>query len=123
VRLWRAGHAEEAIRELQAARSEGRLQWQAMYYLGHCFKSRQNWPLARRNFEESLKLLPESEVAHKKELLFELASGHAEVREFERAVELALDLADLDYAYRGIGRLLEEWQEQGKKNGTPTKRL
>jgi tetratricopeptide (TPR) repeat protein len=121
VRLWRAGHAEEAIRELQAVRNEAKINWQAFYYLGHCFKSRQNWPLARRNFEESLKALPEGEQSHRKELLYELACGHAEAGEVERAVELALDLADRDYAYRDIGRLLEEWQGKLKK-GAAAKR-
>ncbi len=115
VRLYRAGHAEEAIRELQAVRGEAKFNWHAHYYLGHCFKSRQNWPLARRNYEEALKALPQGEEDHRKELLYELASGHAAAGDLEKAVELALDLADRDYAYRDIGRLLEEWQGKLKK--------
>lgn len=110
VRLLRAGQIEEAICELQAARSEARLQWKALMHLGHCFKARRNWPLARRNFEEALKGMPEGEKAARKELLFSLAIGHADAGELPRAIELALDLANLDYAYRNIGRLLEEWQ-------------
>ena len=54
VRLLRAGQIDEAIRELQAARSDPRHQWRSLLYLGHCFKSRNNWRLAQRNFEEAL---------------------------------------------------------------------
>lgn len=115
IRLFRAGQVEEAITELQTARSDGRLQWQAQLYLGHCFKVRGNWPLARRNYDEALKGIPASEANQRKDLLFEMAQGYAEASDLERAVELALDLADLDYGYRGIGQLLEQWQGQVQK--------
>lgn len=120
VRMFQAGLPEEAIREFQTTRSEPRLHSPSHAYLGQCFKLRQNWELARRNFEEALKTLPiNADPEQKKELLYELATGHAGAGEVERAVELALDLADVDYGYRDIGKLLEEWQgRQGK--GSPS---
>jgi tetratricopeptide (TPR) repeat protein len=117
LRLLRAGRVEEAISELQAARSDARLQWKALLHLGHCFKARENWLLARRNFEEALRLIPEGEKAQRKDLLFHLAEGHAAAGDLERAIALALDLADQDYAYRNIGRLLEEWQGRARQGG------
>jgi tetratricopeptide (TPR) repeat protein len=121
VRLWRAGQIDEAIRELQVARADARLHWQALMYLGHCFQGRDNWQLARRNFEEALKNMPDGEQALRKEVLFQLAQGHANAGELERAIELALDLADLDYSYRDIGLRLDEWQRRLGQNGSPTK--
>jgi tetratricopeptide (TPR) repeat protein len=115
VRLFRAGQIDEAICELQAVRSDARLRGKALAQLGHCFQARQNWPLARRNFEEALRALPEGEEAQRKEVLFNLAQGHAGAGELERAVELGLDLADLDFAYRNIGRLVDEWQGRARK--------
>ncbi len=112
LRRFRLGMVQEAIPELQAARGDMKLQWQTLLYLGRCFKALGNWPLVQRNFDEALRHLPASEEAQKKELLFELASGHAAAGELERAVELGLDLADLDYAYRDIGKLLSQWQKQ-----------
>jgi hypothetical protein len=47
-------------------------------------------------------------------VLFHLAQGHAEACVLPEAIELALELANLDYAYRNIGRLLEEWQTARK---------
>lgn len=110
VRLLRAGQTEEAIKELQAARSDPRHHWRALLYLGYCFKGRNNWRLAQRNFEEVLQTLPAGEDATRKEVLFQLAHGAAEHNDLPRAVELAYELANLDFAYRDIGRLLDEWQ-------------
>ena len=77
VRLLRAGQIDEAIRELQAARADPRHRWQSLLYLGHCFKARNNWRLAQRNFEEALKSLPAGEASNRKEILYELAVGCA----------------------------------------------
>ena len=78
VRLLRGGQIDEAIQELQAARGDPRLRCQSQIQLGHCFKARNNWRLAQRNFEEALRLLPAGETTKKKEVLFLLAQGCAE---------------------------------------------
>ncbi len=110
VRLLRAGQTDEAILELQAARSDPRQRWRALLYLGFCFKSRNNWRLAQRNFEEALQNLPVGEDASRKELLFQLAQGFAEAGDLAKAVDLGYELANLDFGYRDIGRLLDDWQ-------------
>src|SRR5207302_8230355 len=106
----RAGRTDEASPELQQARKDARNQWRCLMYLGHCFKQRNNWKLAQRNFEEALPMVPANEEAHRKEILFQLASGSADAGDLARAVELALELANIDFGYRDIGRLLDEWQ-------------
>lgn len=110
VRLLRAGQVEEAIKELQVVRTDPRHQWRALLYLGYSFQTRKNWRLAQRNFEEALQHLPANEEATRKELLFELAKGTAAAGDFEKAVEFGMELANLDFGYRDIGRLLDEWQ-------------
>jgi tetratricopeptide (TPR) repeat protein len=110
IRLLRGGQLDEAIKELQAARADTRLMWKALWYLGHCFKNRNNWRLARRNFEEALQNLPQNEESARKEILFQLAQGCAESGDLTAAVELGHELANIDFAYRDIGRLLDDWQ-------------
>jgi tetratricopeptide (TPR) repeat protein len=115
VRLLRAGQIDEAIRQLQQTRADPRHQWRSLLYLGYCFKSRNNWRLAQRNFEDALQHLPGGEEATKKELLFQLAQGCAEAGELSRAIELGYELANLDFGYRDIGKLLDEWQTRLQK--------
>jgi Flp pilus assembly protein TadD len=110
IRLLRSGRYDEAIRELQGVRNDPRHQWQALMYLGYCFKGRNNWRLAQRNFEEALQTLPVGEDDRRKELLFQLAQGSAEAGDLARAVELGYELANMDFTFRNIGRLLDDWQ-------------
>jgi tetratricopeptide (TPR) repeat protein len=112
VRLLRANQVDEAIRELQAARSDPRQHGRALLYLGYCFKNRHNWRLAKRNFEEALQHLPPGDGASRKEILFQLAQGCAEEGDLAAAVDLANELANLDFAYRDIGTLLDEWERK-----------
>jgi tetratricopeptide (TPR) repeat protein len=110
VRLLRASQVDEAIRELQATRADPRHHWRSLLYLGYCFKTRNNWRLAQRNFEDALQSLPPGEEVTKKELLFQLAQGCADAGDLARAVELGYELANLDFGYRDIGKLLDDWQ-------------
>ena len=115
VRLLRAGQTDEAIAELQQARKDARQHGKAAMYLGFCFKGRSNWRLAQRNFEESLKNLPATEEASRKEVLYQLAQGCADAGDLTQAVEFGHDLANLDFSYRGISKLIDEWQEKLQK--------
>ncbi len=119
VRLLRAGQLDEAIVELQAARGDDRLRWRALLYLGYCFKGRNNWKLAQRNFEEAYKEVPEAEEGVRKEILFQLAQGCAEAGDLTTAIDLGTELANLDFGYRDIGRLLDEWQRRKQQANVP----
>ncbi|MGF1578571.1 MAG: tetratricopeptide repeat protein [Gemmataceae bacterium] len=110
IRLLQAGQIDGAIQELQAARIDPRLQWKALMYLGFCFKERNNWRLAQRNFEDSMKGLPPSESTRRKEILFQLATGCANASDTSAALEWAYELANEDFAYKGIGDLIDQWQ-------------
>jgi tetratricopeptide (TPR) repeat protein len=115
LRLLRAGQLDEAIKELQAVRTDPRHHGKALFYLGLCFKTRNNWRLAQRNFEEALQHLGASDAFLRKEAMFILAAGLAEAGELDRAIDLGCELANLDYNYKNIGPLLEEWQAKAAK--------
>lgn len=115
TRLLRGGQIDEAIKELQTVRNDPRHHGKALFYLGMCFKSRNNWRLAQRNFEEALQHMGESDGFLRKETMYLLASGYAEAGDFDRAIDLGCDLANLDYNYKNIGGLVEEWQARAVK--------
>jgi Flp pilus assembly protein TadD len=121
VRLFRAHQIDEAIRELQAIRTEPRGQWRVLSYLGYCFKARNNWRLAERNFEEALGQLPEGESNGRKELLFQLAEGSAQAGNLSKAIDWGYELANQDFGYQDIGRLLDEWlaRQNQREAGKP----
>jgi tetratricopeptide (TPR) repeat protein len=121
LRLLRGGLIDEAIQELQAARGDPRWRWQSLIQLGYCFKARNSWRLAQRNFEEALRLLPIQEAARKKEVLFLLAQGCAEAGDLGHAIDLGNELANIDFSYRDIGRLLDEWQSRVEGADAPKK--
>lgn len=112
VRLMKADLMDEAIAELQLARRDERIKWKAGLHLGLCFRKRNNWRLAQRNFEESLAALPAGEEGGRKELLFQLASGSAENGDLPRAIDLGNELANIDYNFKGIGKLIDEWNDR-----------
>jgi Flp pilus assembly protein TadD len=112
TRLLKADRLDEAITELQLARRDDRQKWRAALLLGMCFKKRNNWRLAQRNFEEGLAAVPPEEEGTKKELLFQLASGAAENGDLPRAIDLGHELANLDFGFKNIGKLLDEWNDR-----------
>ncbi len=113
LRLLKLDKIEEAIAELQVARRDDRLKGKASLYLGLCFRKRSNWRLAQRNFEEALPLLTTAaDEPTKKEVLFQLATGSAENGELPRAMDLGHELANIDFSYKNIGNLLDEWHER-----------
>jgi tetratricopeptide (TPR) repeat protein len=112
TRLMKADLVDQAIAELQVARRDEKLKWRAAMLLGMCFKKRNNWRLAQRNFEEALAAVPPGEEAGKKELLYQLASGCAENGDLPRALDLGHELANLDFNFKNIGQLLDEWNDR-----------
>jgi tetratricopeptide (TPR) repeat protein len=119
IRLLRAGQTDAAIQELQAARKDPRHRWRGLLYLGFCFKAKNNWGLAKRNFAEALETLPPEEEESRKELLFQLARGAADTKDWPTALAHGNELANLDFSYRDIGRLLDEWQRHAKQPDAP----
>jgi len=112
ARLLKADKIDEAIVELQQAKKDPKHVAKATMHLGYCFKRRKNWKLALRNFEEALAALTEAEEGHRKEILFHLAQGHAEAGDFTKALEMGHELANLDFGYRDIGKLIDDWQDK-----------
>ena len=112
IRLAEADRTDEAIVELQHARKEPRYLWKAALHLGLAFNRKNNWRLAQRNLEEALAQVPTGEDEGRKTILYELAVGSAAAGDLQKAIDLGHDLANLDFGFRDIGKLLDEWHER-----------
>jgi tetratricopeptide (TPR) repeat protein len=110
AKLYKADKFDDAIAELQQVRREEKYKGKAALVLGHCFRKRNNWRLAQRNYEDALAAIPESDEAARKDVLYHLAVGAAEHGDLPRALDLGHELANLDFNFKNIGNLLEEWQ-------------
>jgi tetratricopeptide (TPR) repeat protein len=115
LRLLRCGQIDEAIKELQVVRNDPRHHGRALFYLGMCFQARKNWRLTQRNLEEALQHLGSSESFLRKEAMYILAAGYADAGEIDRAIDLGCELANLDFNYKNIGTLLDDWQAKAVK--------
>ncbi|MCS7160456.1 MAG: tetratricopeptide repeat protein [Gemmatales bacterium] len=115
TRLLLLGLVDEAIREFQLARKDPKHASRALMGLGKCFLQKKNLALARRNFQEALDSLPASDEELRKELLYELAVIAAKEKDYETAIRLGTEVANLDYFYRDIGKLLEQWQAESQR--------
>ncbi len=109
VRLLKAGQFDESIKELQQLRTDPRFQGKVFFYLGVTFQQRKNWRLAQRNYEDALPHL-NYEPDLRKETLYQLAVGNAQNGDLTKAVDLACELANLDYGYKDISNLMDKWQ-------------
>ncbi len=114
LRLFKADLLDEAIAEFQKARRDEKFKWKAAMYLGVCFKKRNSWRLAQRNFEEALGAVPPSDESARKEILYQLATGCAENSDLARAIDLGHELANLDFNYKNIGKLIDDWEKRNE---------
>jgi tetratricopeptide (TPR) repeat protein len=113
LRLRALGQLDEAISQFQQARRDPPLAVARAIAIGTLFHPTQTtgaW--AQRNFQECLQALPSEEENARKEVLYQLAQGHANAGDLAQAIDIGHELANLDFAYRDIGRLLDEWQSR-----------
>jgi tetratricopeptide (TPR) repeat protein len=115
MRLLQLGQVEEAVAELQHARRDPQLRGKAQVHLGLAFLAHNNWQLARRNLDEALQHLPATDAHTRKEVLYQLALGAAEQKDWPLAQQYGHECASVDYQYKDIRDLLLEWQKNAKK--------
>ncbi|MGL4552190.1 MAG: tetratricopeptide repeat protein, partial [Gemmataceae bacterium] len=110
VRLLRCGRTDEAL----TAFLESGPGWRSSRGAGYCYRLWGNARRALSHFEQAAAAVPEEEAAARHELLYELACCHAELGEYDRAVERGAELAERVPAYRDVLTLLPAWQSRAR---------
>lgn len=110
LRLLRAGQFDEAVNELKPVRSDTRLRGPALLALGHGYRARNNLRQAAQHFEDALACLPDDAPDLRKEALYELACCHADLGEWDRALDLAAETLAASPEYRDLSVRVADWQ-------------
>jgi Tfp pilus assembly protein PilF len=101
-----AGMFQEAIPELQQAKSNPHIRNKAMLMLGRCFERKNMNDLAKSSFGEALRELAIMD-ATKKEVLYEMAMVCEKLNDREGYLEALKEIYNADYGYKDVAHRVE----------------
>ena len=108
IRLARAGLYDQAIVELQRAKTAPGRKQEATVWLGHCFFARKNARLAKRNWEEALASISSGDQKNFLELHYWLGRACEEQGEKTEAINHYDEVAAIEYGYRDVAQRLDK---------------
>lgn len=111
MRLFEAGHFDEAIPHLQAVRGDSRRGFHALLILGQCFDAKGNTKLALRSLQDALKAVAATDDEGLKEVHYQLGRLYEKLGQSAEAEEHFNEVAALDYGYRDVAQRLEQLQQ------------
>ncbi len=111
VMLFENEYINEAIQQLQIAQRSAKNRVQALYYLGVCFRSKQQYDVACRQLETALAELPILD-ANKKKVLYELGELAELMGNPKKAAELFMQIYQDDISYRDVAERIEKAYQQ-----------
>jgi tetratricopeptide (TPR) repeat protein len=126
-RLYRMnGKVNDAIRELQVAKSDPRKRGVCMLWLGDCFYSIKQYPLAMSHYETAIQDIPDRDQENKKMAYVRAGKLALGLKDLARAEKYLTTLASMDYTYPKISEYLErlerlKTEEGGNKPGDEKK--
>jgi Tfp pilus assembly protein PilF len=104
--FFNAGMFQEAIPELQQAKSNPHIRNKAMLMLGRCFERKNMNDLAKSSFGEALRELAIMD-ATKKEVLYEMAMVCEKLNDREGYLEALKEIYNADYGYKDVAHRVE----------------
>jgi tetratricopeptide (TPR) repeat protein len=108
IRLARAGIYDQAIVELQRAKTAPGRKQEATVWLGHCFFARKNARLAKRNWEEALASISSGDQKNFLELHYWLGRACEDQGEKTEAINHYDEVAAIEYGYRDVAQRLDK---------------
>ncbi|MBN1393750.1 MAG: tetratricopeptide repeat protein [Pirellulales bacterium] len=107
-RYMKTGQYAEAIRALQAAKSDPRRKGACMLVLGECFQQIKQYPLALTHYEAAIQEIPERELENRKKALYLAGRLALHLRNLAVAEKHLTALASLDFTYKDVSKLLDK---------------
>lgn len=111
VMLFENDYINEAIQQLQIAQRSAKNRVQALYYLGVCFRSKQQYDVAFRQLETALVELLVMD-ANKKKVLYELGELAELMGDPKKASDFFMQIYQEDIGYRDVASRIEKSYQQ-----------
>ena len=105
------GRFKEAIAEYQAAKADLSLQGECLLALGQCFQQIKQYKLALTHYQQAIEAIAGGGDAKKKALYLAARLAYG-LKDYEKADDLASQLAAIDFSYKDIGELLDKIAEK-----------
>jgi len=109
--LLAAGHATEAIPELQQARKNPSVRLRAMNLLGECYTEKNMLDFAVRTYSDACKEMPVMDDL-KKDITYKLGLLHERMGDQKQYLERMKEIYDTDYGYKDVAKRVESSYEQ-----------
>jgi tetratricopeptide (TPR) repeat protein len=113
IRLARARLFDQAITEMQKARSAPGRKQDALIWLGRCFMEKRNPRLAKKHFEEALQGLSAGDQKTFLELHYLLGRVNEELGDKTAATQHYDEVAAADYGYQDVAQRLDRLGQEG----------
>lgn len=109
VQLYRYGEQNAAIEQFQLAQRNPQFRVQAMYYMGLCFKAKQQLDMAREAMEKAAAELPEMNDL-KKDIFYELGDILEQTGQAEQAVnQYYKEIYQTDIRYKDVAAKIDKF--------------
>lgn len=114
--LMLAERYQEAIPELQQARTNPHARIKSMNLLGKCYEARSMFDLAERQFTEAASEITAMD-SNKKEILYNLGLVYEKMGKEKESIECMKQIYDADYGYRDVAKRVEASYADGDVTG------
>ena len=107
VALFGRSQTSEAIQQFQLSQRSPRWHVRSLYYLGLCFKAKQQYDMAYQQLEKAAAELPSMDGT-KKDIVYELGLIREFLEDPEGALEFFKQVYQADIGYRDVARRVEQ---------------
>jgi tetratricopeptide (TPR) repeat protein len=104
--LFHSGQQNDAIQQFQQSQRNPQRRVQSLYYMGLCFKAKQQFDIAREQLEKAASELHTMDDI-KKDIVYDLASVCEAMGDKAKATEYYKDIYSVDISYKDIAAKIE----------------
>ena len=117
LRYQLAGKFNEAIEQFQLARNDPQRKGRCLLRLGQCFQQIKQNGLAMSHYESAIEEIPDRDAENKKRALYLAGKMAVALKNLDSGEKHLTQLAELDFGYEDVSKLLEKITAIRKNSG------